>query len=82
MEPLVQHLVDPLVKHPDDVKIRVVEGEAAYILEMTVHDEDRSVFTENDGQVLHYIRTILSAAAGRKKATLDLLDSDVGGAEE
>jgi len=82
MEALVHHLVDPLVKHADEVKIRLVEGEAAYILEMTVHDDDRAVFTENDGQVLHYIRTILSAAAGHKKATLDLLDSDALGAEE
>ncbi|MBW1877027.1 MAG: RNA-binding protein [Deltaproteobacteria bacterium] len=82
MEQLVHHLVDPLVKHADEVNIRMVEGDAAYILEMTVHDEDRNVFTNNDGQVLHYVRTILSAAAGHKKATLDLLDSDALGAEE
>jgi len=82
MEALVRHLIDPFIKHADAVDLNVVEGDAAYILELTVHDEDRPTFTEDDGRVLRHVRTILSAAAGSKKATIELVGDDAGGAEE
>jgi predicted RNA-binding protein YlqC (UPF0109 family) len=82
MEALVRHLIEPFVRHPDAVDLRVIEGDAAYILELSVHDEDRPAFTEDDGRVLRHVRTILSAAAGSKKATIELVDDDAGGAEE
>mgnify|MGYP000718261658 CR=1 FL=1 len=40
MEDLVRHLVEPIVAHPDDVQIQVVEGDAVVLLEMIVHDDD------------------------------------------
>lgn len=82
MEALVRHLVEPIVGHPDDVQISVVDGDAALIFEMTVHDDDVAIFKGDDGRMLRYVRTILSAAAGSRKATLDLVDSDVLGEEE
>ena len=86
MEALVRHLVEPLVKHPEGVALRVVEGEASIILELSVDPADRALFTEEDGRVLRHVRTVLSAAAGSKKATIDLQDAgkadDAGEAEE
>ena len=88
MEALVRHLVEPLVKHPEAISLRVVEGEASIVLELAVDAEDRPLFTEEDGRVLRHVRTVLSAAAGSKKATIDLQDDgalkadDASGAEE
>jgi predicted RNA-binding protein YlqC (UPF0109 family) len=74
MQDLVFHLVRPLVTHPDDVKVQVVEGEATVMLEMSVHKDDRERVQGDNGRTLRAIRNILSAAAGRRKATLDLVD--------
>ena len=85
MEALVRHLVEPLVKHPEGISLRVVEGEASIILELSVDPDDRPLFLQDDGRVLRHVRTILSAAAGSRKATIDLQDAgkaDAGGAEE
>lgn len=79
MEALVRHLVEPLVKHPEAVTLRVVEGEASILLELGVDPDDRALFTAEDGRVLRHVRTVLSAAAGSKKATLDLQDDGKAG---
>jgi predicted RNA-binding protein YlqC (UPF0109 family) len=80
MQDIVFHLVKPIVKHPDAVKVQVVEGEATVMLEMSVHAEDRETVEGENGRTLRSIRNILSAAAGRKKATLDLVEEDALGA--
>lgn len=76
MTDLVLHLVRPIVKHPDDVKVAVTDGEAAIQLDLTVHIDDREAVAGDGGRTLRSIRNVLSAAAGRKKATLDLVDPD------
>ena len=81
MVDLVKHLVSPIVQHPDDVVVSVVEdGEAAMILELAVHEDDYDRVDGERGRTLRAVRTVLSAAAGRKKATLDLVAA--GDAEE
>lgn len=80
MRDLVYHLVRPIVAHPDELKVNVVEGEAAVILEMAVHPEDRDRVTGENGRTLRAIRNVLSAAAGKRKATLDLVDENAFGA--
>lgn len=86
MVELVKHLVAPVVQHPDDVSVSVVEeGEAALILELSVHEDDHDRVDGERGRTLRAIRTVLSAAAGRKKATLDLVaagETEDGDAEE
>lgn len=72
MEALVRHLIEPLVAHPEAIEINDAGAEASIILELTVHDDDRALFEENDGRALRHVRTLLSAAAGRKKATIEL----------
>lgn len=82
MEALVKHLVLPIVDHPDDVSLNTVEGEAVVTLELTVHPDDRDAVDGERGRTLRSIRNILSAAAGSKKATLDLVGDDDDGVEE
>lgn len=74
MTDLVLHLVKPIVAHPDDVKVAVVDGEAAVQLDLTVNADDKDAVIGENGRTIRSIRNILSAAAGRKKATLDVLD--------
>ena len=74
MQDLVFHLVRPIVKHPDDVKVQIVEGEATVMLEMSVNPEDAERVQGEGGRTLRAVRNILSAAAGRRKATLDVVD--------
>lgn len=73
MEELVRHLVEPVVAHPDEVQIQVVEGDAVVRLELLVNAEDAELLEAERGKVLRSVRNILSAAAGRRKASLDLV---------
>ena len=79
---LAEHLIKPIVSNPDDVQIQAVEGESAVVLEAVVHEEDRAVFEDERGRTLRAIRNVLSAAAGRRKATLDLVDAHGASDEE
>ena len=82
MEALVRHLVAPIVQNPDAVSIQTVEAEATVLLELVVHPEDRDVFEADGGRTLRAVRTILSAAAGRRKASLDLVEAHSPEADE
>ncbi len=82
MEALVRHLVEPIVDHPDDVELNTVDGEAVVVVELAVHDDDREVVEGERGRTLRSIRNILSAAAGSKKCSLDLVDEDELGDDE
>ncbi|TVQ94598.1 MAG: KH domain-containing protein [Deltaproteobacteria bacterium] len=74
MQDLVHHLVRPIVANPDDVSVQTVEGESVVMLELVVHADDHDKLTSDDGRTLRALRTVLSAAAGKRKATLDLVE--------
>ena len=82
MEALVRHLVEPIVEHEDDISVQVVKGDSVVMLELVVHPDDRDRVKGDGGRTIRSIRTILSAAAGRKKATVDLVDEHSLGDEE
>ncbi|MCA9297449.1 MAG: KH domain-containing protein [Alphaproteobacteria bacterium] len=82
MEDLVRHLVAPIVDHPEDIVLSTVDGESVVMIELKVHDDDREAVEGERGRTLRSIRNILSAAAGSKKASLDLVDENASGAEE
>ena len=73
MQDLLLHVVRPIVNNPDDVSIQVVEGEAATVLELSVHEEDMDRVRGREGRTLRSVRNIISAAAGKKKASVDLV---------
>jgi predicted RNA-binding protein YlqC (UPF0109 family) len=74
MEALVRHLVESIVSHPGDVQVQTVEGEAVVMLELVVHPDDKAAVEGDRGRTLRAIRNLLSAAAGSRKATLELVD--------
>jgi predicted RNA-binding protein YlqC (UPF0109 family) len=74
MEALVRHVLAPVLAHPDALQVQSLEGEAATVLEIIVHADDRLALEADDAQTLRAARTILSAAAGRRKATIEVVD--------
>lgn len=74
MSELVAFLVRGLVSKPDAVQIHAVEGEASLLIELTVDPADLESIKGPDGDTLRAIRTVLSAAAGQRKAVLELIE--------
>ena len=74
MEALVRHLVESIVEDPEAVSVQAVEGDSVVMFELVVAPEDRERVDGDKGRTLRAIRNVLSAAAGRRKATLDLVD--------
>lgn len=74
MEALVRHVVEPIVHHKDAVSLKTVEGEAVVMMELVVHPDDKARVDGDKGRTLRAMRNVLSAAAGSRKATLDLVD--------
>ena len=71
---LVRHLVEPAVSNPEAVEISAVEGDDVLLLKLSVADEDRELFSEDRN--VRAIRTIVSAAAGSRKASVELVSDD------
>lgn len=82
MKAVVDHLVRGLVANPDAVRLNTVEGEASVLIELSVAPEDVARIKGPDGDTLRAIRTVLSAAAGRRKAVLELLAPNAASGEE
>jgi hypothetical protein len=82
MEDIVRHMVAPIVTHPDDVSIQSVETDDGLLIELVVHPDDRDRILDERHKTLRAIRTIVSAAAGRSRASLELVDAHGDGAEE
>lgn len=82
MEALVRHLLESVLEHPEQVQLQSVEGESVLLLELCVHADDRALLEADDGRVLRAVRTVVSAGAGSRKASLDLVDHLSAPAEE
>ena len=75
MSELVQHLVTPIVSDEEAVQVNTVEGDDVTIHEVIVADDDRSALTGDQERALRSIRTIVSAASGRRHATVELVEA-------
>ena len=82
MEGLVSFLTKGLVTHPDDVHTNVVEGETVLIVELQVHDDDVARVNGPGGRCIRAMRQVLSAASGRKKAVLEIVNTHAARDEE
>ena len=69
---LLSHLLSPLLNHPEAMEVNIIEGSATVIVEMRVHEEDRSVLNEEDG-VLRNVQHLLTIASSERKFSLELL---------
>lgn len=79
---LVEYMVRPIVGHPDDVQVTVVEGTASVLCELRVNDDDLASVRGPKNQLLRSMQQILSVAGGARKPVLDLIEASGPGVEE
>jgi predicted RNA-binding protein YlqC (UPF0109 family) len=82
METLVNFIVQGLVDHPDDVRVRSLSKDSATLLELFVNPEDKDLVIGTDGETLQHIRAVLDAASGSRKTILEMVDVHGGASEE
>jgi predicted RNA-binding protein YlqC (UPF0109 family) len=73
---LIEYIAESLVDHPDEVKIKELEGERVTILELSVAEEDLGKVIGKYGRTLRAMQTLLSAAGlkANKKNLLELIE--------
>lgn len=76
MKELVEYIALSLVDHPDSVRVNVVEGQGATVLELTVADTDMGRVIGKGGRVVNAMRSLVAVAAEReqKRVTLEIVD--------
>ncbi len=76
MKDLVQYMAEALVDKPDEVEVRVLEGENSVILELKVAREDIGKVIGKGGQTAKAMRKILSAVGNKlkKKSMLQIIE--------
>ncbi len=75
MEELVRYIAATLVDHPDQVKVRTVDGPEAVIIELSVGPEDMGKVIGKQGRIAKSIRSVVKAATARneKPAFVEIL---------
>lgn len=63
MKELVELIAKKLVQHPEDVRVRVIDGEKGQCVELHVHAEDMGRIIGKNGRTAKAIRTLVSSAA-------------------
>jgi predicted RNA-binding protein YlqC (UPF0109 family) len=72
MKDLVELIAKKLVDHPEDVQVRVIEGEHGQTLELRVHADDMGKVIGKGGRTAKAIRTLLSSAAAKRNIRVHL----------
>lgn len=72
----LEHLVQGIVAHPDDVRIRDKELRRGRMLEVRVHPDDIGKVIGRQGRTATALRTVMSALAGREQIRIDFIDVD------
>lgn len=76
MKDLVELIAKKLVEHPEDVQVRVIEGEQGQTIELRVHPEDMGRVIGKAGRTAKAIRTLLHSAASKAetRVTLEIVE--------
>ena len=72
----LEHLVQGIVLHPDDVAVRDKELRHGRMLEVRVHPEDVGKVIGRQGRTASALRTVVAALAGREQVRVDFVDVD------
>lgn len=67
MKELVELIATALVDHPDDVRVKEIEGHQANVIELRVADGDLGKVIGKQGRTARAIRTILNASGIKLK---------------
>jgi predicted RNA-binding protein YlqC (UPF0109 family) len=76
MKDLIEDIAKALVDIPEEVAVRVVEGEQVTVLELRVAQSDLGKVIGKQGRTARSIRTILGAAGMKlnRRFTLEILE--------
>ena len=76
MKELVEAIAKALVDNPEQVSVRVLEGERSTVLELKVAEDELGKVIGKQGRIAKAIRTILGAAGMKMKRrfTLEILE--------
>lgn len=72
MKELIELISKQLVEHPDDVRVRLIEGDDEEKYELRVHPEDMGRIIGRNGRVANAVRTLLSSAATKRNVHVSL----------
>ncbi|MFQ6093213.1 MAG: KH domain-containing protein [bacterium] len=77
MRELIERIAKAIVDQPEDVDVRVVEGEGITVLELSVAKSDMGRIIGKKGQTAKSMRTLLNAAGKRtgKNVVLEIMES-------
>lgn len=72
MKELIEMVTKQIVAHPEDVQLRVIEGDDEEQYELRVHEDDMGKVIGREGKTAKALRTILSAAAAKQEKHVSL----------
>ncbi len=76
MKELIELVAKKLVDHPEDVQVRVIEGDDGQAFELRVHPDDMGQVIGRGGRTAKALRMLLSSAATKSnvRAYLQILE--------
>lgn len=72
MKDLIEFIAKKMVEHPEDVQVRLIEGEECQNYELQVNPEDMGRIIGKSGRTAKAIRTLVSSAAAKSKVYANL----------
>ncbi len=76
MKELIEFIAKKLVVHPEDVRVRLIEGAECENYELHVHSDDMGRVIGKNGRTAKAIRSLLSSAASKKNVRANLQIGD------
>ena len=65
LRPALEHLVKGIVEHPDDVRVRLIDGRRGQRLEVRVHPDDLGTVIGRGGRTAKALRQVITSIGGR-----------------
>ncbi len=76
LDEALEHLVEGIVSHPDEVQVRDKDLRHGRMLEVRVHPDDIGRVIGRQGRTATALRTVVSALAGAEQVRVDFVDVD------
>jgi predicted RNA-binding protein YlqC (UPF0109 family) len=74
LRPALEHLVRGIVEHPDDVRVRMIDGRRGQRLEVRVHPDDLGTVIGRGGRTAKALRQVITSVGGRG-VRVDIVDA-------
>ena len=74
LRPALEHMVKGIVEHPDDVRVRMMDGRRGQKLEVRVHPDDLGTVIGRGGRTAKALRQVITSVGGRG-VRVDIVDA-------